>query len=247
MRLPIDACASALVSALASLDATVRRRAAGAVCNACSMDAALSVLADAGAAAALAKHLAPPYTVSTDTPPAKAAAAASAALSVSLRALERLCVASATAREEASAALPEGKLLSYLADQLGSAHPQTRASASRIVAALSRSEARHWLPPADRPPPRKWPVSLQPHSKAQCVHCSESLAAATLLHVSPPLPLLFATATHPAVSCLFSQPRASVTHTPLPLPPAGALHSLLHWRGAGAVGPREAGDRARWL
>ena len=162
VRLPPRACAAPLVAALASDELTVRRRAAGAVCNASADDDALDLLVECGAAGALALHLLP----SGGAACASAAAAASspaeqAARHASLRALERLCRVSATAREQAAAAMPEAApLLSQLAALLQtSGHAPTRALASRTVASLSRSESRHWRPAAERPPPRAWPPS----------------------------------------------------------------------------------------
>ena len=148
--LPLDVCAAPLVAALLSAEATVRRRAAGAVCNASANEDAMGALIDAGAAAALASLL--PSSVP-------------ASLHVPLRALERLCTVSARAREQAEGALPDGALLSCLADLLSMVGTtaqtgppaQARTSASRIVAAFSRSEARHWQPASARPPARAWP------------------------------------------------------------------------------------------
>jgi len=85
------------------------------------------------------------------------ATASPAALHVTLRALERLCTVSAVAREQAVSALPSGALLSRLAELLSAAHAPTRTTASRLVAALSRSESRHWRRPEQRPPRRVWP------------------------------------------------------------------------------------------
>ena len=154
-RLPAEAVAMPLVAALTSKDHTVRRRACGAIANAAACNAALGVLVDVGAAASIARHLDSPYAPRETAP----SAAASAALGVSLRALERLCLVSAIAREDVRHSLPEFGSLSLLADQLSSPRcpAAARASASRILAALSRSESRHWLPTASRAAPRVWP------------------------------------------------------------------------------------------
>ena len=79
----------------------MRRRATGAIYNACSDDTALEALVDVGAASALALHL-----KATHIQP------------VSLKALERLCLISAVAREDATNALPDGELTQRLADLL---------------------------------------------------------------------------------------------------------------------------------
>lgn len=142
-------CATPLVAALRSPCATTRRRAAGAVCNAAAHLDTLAVLVDAGAPTALATALSAPL--------APAPAGSPPAVHAPLRALERLCAISATAREQADEAMPHGALLSRLAEELSGAHAPTRALASRLVATLSRSEARHWLPVEARRPKRTWP------------------------------------------------------------------------------------------
>ena len=142
--LPAAACAAPLVAAIASAESTVCRRAAGALCNA-STGAGLDTVVAAGTAAALAVHI--------DT----LDGASSPTLPVALRTLERLCVASAVAREEAADALPTGRLLTCLADHLSASNAQVRASASRVVGSLSRAESRHWKPALQRRPRRVWP------------------------------------------------------------------------------------------
>ena len=137
--LPVTKGIAILVAALGSQEATIRRRAAGAICNASASEAALVALVDAGAAGALVRtliiHPDPPTRMRSYPPPVPA----------SLRALERLCVASAAAREDACEAVEPGQLLSWLAGFMSSgAEPSSRAAASRIVAALRRAVPIAW-------------------------------------------------------------------------------------------------------
>ena len=136
-----------LVSALSSQSPVVRRRATGAIYNACADDTALEALVDVGAASALALHL--------KTTPIQP---------VSLKALERLCLISAVAREDATNALPDGELTQRLADLLTSsseagaaAAAAIKAHASKLITAFSKSESRHWLPVSERREPIEWP------------------------------------------------------------------------------------------
>ena len=150
VSLPASACVDSLVAALARGVPVVSRRAAGALCNACADDEALAAIVNAGAPAALSRCIHAAH---------ESAAVPPAALPVYVRTLERMCSVSASAREQAAAALPEGELLSTIAQLLAShSHASTRACASKLVAAFSLSESRHWKPPMERLPPRQWPV-----------------------------------------------------------------------------------------
>ena len=85
VRLPPRACAAPLVAALASDNLTVRRRAAGAVCNASADDDALYLLIELGAAGALARHLLPSAVLHDVSDGDAAAAGALAALAPGAR------------------------------------------------------------------------------------------------------------------------------------------------------------------
>ncbi|KAL1515106.1 hypothetical protein AB1Y20_004169 [Prymnesium parvum] len=120
----------------------VVRRAAGALSNLSAHSPLAAAAVHAGAVCRLVGAL-------RASPPAAAGAP--------LRALQRLCHLSATAREEIRELLPGAEASELFSPFMTAADATGRQLSSNILGEMARSESRHWLPKERRPLPRAWP------------------------------------------------------------------------------------------